>query len=381
MLTVAVVISGYLYTLIDLGQTQIGASDLTRLMKKNHPVGIKYLNESIFFKVSIILLSSVVLIGLYLILPEKTIIAQQLLVFILTWIGLLGSAVCPPWMAIALNDIKFYAYASIGPKMLVIIVTILVNYFYKIETASEIALIYTASNLIISLLISREFLYNSKRIQLDAISNKRKVFNRAKINIKKSYVSLASSSYTSVLIFIASNFGSYVQVATFAIADKICRSILDIIMLKYQMDSTKLEYKQTRKKNDTEIISKSFLKCIIGSIIYYTAVTIIGKEIIYLLFESLKAKLIYDSVKMLLPIVVVVAISGWILVFKLIAWKKYKNALSPYLIGGVAGIMYFIIIGKNQSYSLEISSVIAELTVLLMLIYVVRFKNVKLQNM
>ena len=147
------------------------------------------------------------------------------------------------------------------------------------------------------------------------------------------------------------------------------------------MDSTKLEYKQTRKKNDTEIISKSFIRCIIGSIIYYTAVTIVGKEIIYLLFESLKAKLIYDSVKMLLPIVVVVAISGWILVFKLIAWKKYKKALSPYLIGGFAGIIYFIIIGKNQSHSLEISSVIAELTVLLMLIYVVRFKNVKLQNM
>lgn len=378
-LSVAMAGSLLIYTIWDFGENQRGATDLARLVARRKSLAEIYLTRSILTK-SYLLVGSAICVLLYgMIFEKNSLIESQSLILAIQTISMLSLSMANPWMAIGLHYESFYLWVSLLPKLSSLLVFGVLMEVGVGPTALNASIANAIVTVTVAAFINRACLFKYGYFNIGA-TGKIKLPSLKKIrhNLLNSATSLSSLLYSPGLMLLGGYFGTAESVGLFSIADKICRGLIDIVVLGYQVSSASYYKLVTKKEFSLPIINKSLIYGAAFSLLFCVLFYIYGADVLAIIFGEDKTQKIYDATMVLMPIVGIVSFSGWLLVFKMIRVKRYNSALGAYVFCGIAGLISYVAMSAHVNYALEISACIAESMVLIALY---RKTKYEMQNM
>lgn len=367
-LSIAIAAALFIYTIWDFGDNQKGGVNLAKLLKKKEVAARIYITKSVWHK-SCLLLGSAGCVALYsMVFDNSQEGREQGLIVAVQTISMLSLSIANPWMAIGLQDQKFFMSSSIFPRAASIFAFLALLIFNKNPTALDATVANCLAVVLTSMIINKMFLIKNGYFLLKtSCALKKPKLNRVRENLLNSATSMTSLLYSPGLVLLGGYLGAPTDAGLFNIADRICRSFIDIIVLVYQISAAKIStiYKieDQASRRAKQILIRGFL----ASATFFVMFCMFGEQALNVIFETSKANSIFKVTLVMLASVPIVSISGWLLVFKIVRLGQYHDALFSYAVCGIIGLLSYIALHKFTNYSLEVAGCLSEFMVMLFL--------------
>lgn len=370
-IAIAAAVATFAFALIDLGQSQSGSFDVARRL--GFSVGARaaaaaYVESSMAFKLLAIVGVAIAVQTVAISLPSMLPAFVSSGVLTLQWLALIAGVLLPPWLAVGLGNHRMFVFAAIAPRAASLVLTVSLASVNADVSAVTLSIAHAAASILVSALGFFVYIIQSDVVRIRRIFQPRlrHIALSTRKGLRASTVSLASLLYSSALLLFVERTEGAAVAGAFAMAERLGRTVTDLIVLTYQMDSARRSRSALGSLRPA-LAGRSLGIGIVVAILCVVLCQSFGLDACKWAFGPNKGVAIFSALQIQVFIILVVSLSGWVLVFRYIANRRLQDALVPYIAGGVAGFMVYAALSGNVGAAASIAAVASEVVVLLCL--------------